>query len=167
MSVKHCFKVTPFHSDPPMIMNEFIRFLDVKKLTSLPATFTFVANDKEKEDLAKRLDLVVLKNLQVNCQVQGKVGEFPLQVSAVVKAEVIQSCVTTLKDLPDEVEEPIKLELFPSITDESTLPENFEEDQPEPVVLNKDGTVDVGEIFVQYLSLALDPYPKFEVDTPS
>ena len=163
MNEKNCLKPTPVHLNPFLsIMNEFSRILDIKKLGTLPATLTFTAQEKEKESLAKRLNLVALKNLHIQCQVQGTHGEYPLQISAMIKAEVIQSCVMTLKDLPDAVDEPVKLALFPVHTDMAALPESFDETQPEPILLSKDGTVEVGEIFVQYLSLALDPYPKFE-----
>lgn len=148
-------------------MNEFSRFIDIKKLTALPARLTFIADEKEKEALAKRLGLIKLKTLEVTCYVDGKMGHDPLHVSAVIKAKVTQSCVVSLKDLPHAVEEPVKLSLFLSAAEMEAVPETFEEDQPEPVLLDKNGTVDVGEIFVQYLSLALDPYPKFETDNLS
>jgi hypothetical protein len=165
MQEKHCLKITYPTSQPHApIMNEFIRFIDIKKLTRLPAAMTFAANPAEKEALARRLGLVVLNTLEIECTIQGALGHYPLLVSAIIKADVMQSCVLTLKDLPSTVEEQVKLALFLSDTDSAFLTESFEEDQPEPVVLNKDGTVEIGEILVQYLSLALDPYPKFEAD---
>lgn len=168
MSEKHCLKITQPSFEPhPLIMNEFIRFLDVKKLTRLPATVTFDADDKEKQALARRLGLIAFNTLEIRCDLRGTLGEYPLFVSAVIKANVMQSCVLTLKDLPETVEEPVELALFASGTESSSLTESFDEDQPEPVLLNKDGTVEVGEIFVQYLSLALDPYPKFGADSLS
>ena len=150
---------------PPM--NEFSRFLDIKKILSLPAKLTFTADEKEKEGLAKRLGLIRMKTLEITCEIKGKLGHYPLNVSAVIKSQVIQSCVVTLKDLPDTVAEPIKLSLYLSAAEIEALPESFDENQPEPVLLNRDCTVEVGEIFVQYLSLALDPYPKFETDNPA
>lgn len=165
MQEKHCLKIThPTSQHHVPTMNEFIRFIDIKKLTRLPSVITFTAEPQEKEALARRLGLVVLNTLEIDCRIQGTLGHYPLLVSAVIKADVMQSCVVTLKDLPSIIEEPVKLVLFSSNTDSAFLTESFEEDQPEPVVLNKDGTVEIGEIFVQYLSLALDPYPKFESD---
>lgn len=163
MNKKQSVSPLAFQSNPSLpVMNEFIRLIDIKKLASFPLTLVFAANEKEKEALAKRLGLVVLKSLDVKCQIHGSSGCYPLQVSAFIKAEIIQSCVVTLRELVCKIEEPVSLAIYPADTDLSTIPDTFEEKDPEAVLLNHDGTLDVGEIFVQYLSLALDPYPKFE-----
>jgi hypothetical protein len=165
MNEKHCFKLPSSQPHPPLpIMNEFSRLLDIKKLVTLPKTFLFIAEEREKETLAQRLGLIAIKKLDVECHAQGTGGQYPIQILAIIRAEVIQSCVLTLKDLPNSIEESVKLALFPSYTDETSLPESFDENQPEAILLNKEGIVDIGEILVQYLSLALDPYPKFEPD---
>jgi len=41
---------------------------------------------------------------------------------------------------------------------------NINEDIPETMPLKGDGSIDIGEIFVQYLSLAIDPYPRAAQD---
>lgn len=147
---------------PSPLLPEFSRQIDIKKISNLPISITFTATEKEKEALAKRLDLVSMKSFTVQGKIEGKLGDYPLKVSVRLKAEVIQSCVVSLKELPDQVDEIVKLSLFPFNVSPDMLNETFDESEPEALVLNKDGTIEVGEVFVQYLSLALDPYPKFE-----
>ncbi|MFN7662475.1 MAG: hypothetical protein ACK5PQ_01975 [Alphaproteobacteria bacterium] len=147
---------------PSLLLPEFSRQIDIKKISNLPISITFTATEKEKEALAKRLDLVSMKSFTVQGKIEGKLGDSPLKVSVRLKAEVMQSCVVSLKELPDQIDEMVKLSLFPFNVSPDMLNDTFDDDEPEALVLNKDGTIEVGEVFVQYLSLALDPYPKFE-----
>jgi uncharacterized metal-binding protein YceD (DUF177 family) len=84
------------------------------------------------------------------------------EASGVVRARVWQTCVVSLEDFPADVESPIDAlfadpERLPAATRKEVERSLDEEDPPEPL---EDGAIDVGALAVEFLALALDPFPR-------
>ena len=112
----------------------------------------------ERPDVVERLGLSGLKSLTVEARVASVSGR-AVRVEAVVRARLIRTCVVTLEDFEESIVLP-----FETTFDERAghsvpveAPANSESDLPEP--LGAEG-LELGELAIQHLSLALDPYPR-------
>ena len=90
-------------------------------------------------------------------------GRDGLHVSGEVTALVDQACVVTLEPMQSEVAEPVDIAFTaagsrspPAVAVELSLDA---EDPPEPL---ENGTVDLGHVAVEFLTLGIDPYPRKE-----
>lgn len=134
---------------------EFSRPVDIIRLNQLQK---ITANSDELAAIAKRLELPALSKLDAELVIKRGRGDV-LQVEGRFKAVLAQTCVVSLEDFPVELDEAVEatysegspLPLYESLTLEDDDP-----DAPEPVI---NGKIDLGELVVQSLSLALDPYP--------
>ena len=137
-----------------------------------PYKISISASEQERKDVARRLALDGLDELSASLTLerQGNI----IHVSGDFKALVNQKCVISL-DLLDKTvadsfeawyadpEDAVSLakvrhERLGAMMD-AELPLLEERDDPERIV---DGKIDVGELVVQYLSLALEAYPHGE-----
>ena len=112
----------------------------------------------ERPDVVERLGLSGLKSLTVEARVASVSGR-AVRVEAVVRARLIRTCVVTLEDFEESIVLP-----FETTFDERAghsvpveAPADSESDLPEP--LGAEG-LELGELAIQHLSLALDPYPR-------
>ena len=112
--------------------------------------------------MAKRLGLPILRSLTVDAEIA--VGsDHSVRVEAVVRAQVVRTCVVTLEDFEESVVLPFKTSLGEPAED--TVPEDVPVDTDAPEALDAEG-LQLGELAIQHLSLGLDPYPRHP-DAPS
>jgi uncharacterized metal-binding protein YceD (DUF177 family) len=78
-----------------------------------------------------------------------------------IDADVVQSCVVSLAPVPAQVTEEFEA-FFTQNPERAALSEEitFAPDEQDPPELIEDGTIDLGELAAQHLSLALDPFPR-------
>ncbi|PZU92365.1 MAG: metal-binding protein [Chelatococcus sp.] len=86
-----------------------------------------------------------------------------------IEAALHQTCVVTLEPFPVKLSVPVELDFAPEVESRVAARRGGdaeeidvevmlgEADPPEPIV---DGTIDLGSVTVEFLSLALDPYPR-------
>jgi uncharacterized metal-binding protein YceD (DUF177 family) len=87
------------------------------------------------------------------------------QVAGHVRARVGQTCVVTLEEIENDIEEPIDLIFAPpeqipqmaALVDEA---EESDEDTPDPPEPIENGMIDLGRVATDALYLAVDPYPR-------
>ena len=87
------------------------------------------------------------------------------QVAGRVRARVGQTCVVTLEEIENDIDEPIDLIFAPpeQIPQMAALVDDAEEgdeetpDPPEPI---ENGMIDLGRVATDALYLAVDPYPR-------
>jgi hypothetical protein len=66
--------------------------------------------------------------------------------------------VVTLEPFPSHVEDSFAVDFGDAAeTEADEIDVDMDQDPPEPIV---GGVIDIGELTAQYLSLALDPYPR-------
>ncbi len=151
---------------------EWSHKIDVAALPDQPFTQTIAASDDQCRDLARRIGVKAIRNLTAEIRIQHPKGSNRLDVSGIVHALVIQPCVVTFVDTEQRIDEPFeswfmdKEAAIPLIRArhekmsrhaDAEVPMLEESEDPEAIV---DGQVDVGELAAQYLSLAVDPYPR-------
>ena len=136
---------------------EFSRVFAVDRLGSSPITEVIRSNAGECAALAKRLRVVALEQLSASVTLQRTLGGL-VHVSGRIEADVVQNCVITLADFPSHVEDGFTVDFGdapPASEQEINIDVDY--DPPEPI---EGGAIDIGELVTQYLSLALDPYPR-------
>lgn len=140
---------------------EFSRRVRVDSVAKREIEVTIEASPAEREALASRFELQSLKSLTASLTLRQVRGEM-VKVAGSFSADVVQTCVVTLDPVPNHVEDRFEALFAPPHLLGSEMDEEVEldihaEDPPEAIV---DGAIDVGELTAQYLSLALDPYPR-------
>jgi uncharacterized metal-binding protein YceD (DUF177 family) len=87
------------------------------------------------------------------------------QVTGHVRARVGQTCVVTLEEIENDIDEPIDLIFAPpaqipqmaALVDEAEASDEETPDPPEPI---ENGMIDLGRVATDALYLAVDPYPR-------
>ncbi len=86
-------------------------------------------------------------------------------VAGHVRARIGQTCVVTLEEIENDIDEPVDLifappELIPqmaALVDEAEESDEQSPDPPEPI---ENGMIDLGRVATDALYLAVDPYPR-------
>ncbi|MBU6235046.1 MAG: DUF177 domain-containing protein [Alphaproteobacteria bacterium] len=162
--------------------HEFQHCIPAAKIGREASKTRFEADARQCALLAKRYGILSVDSLTGEAELVRESDGMTIAVKGHFAAEVTQACVTTLEPVKDSIEEDFEGwfldesqaksfkkarkmktdsdsdEPFGGDEDEETMMPAEMED-PEPVI---NGMVDVGELVAQYLSLALDPYPKSE-----
>jgi hypothetical protein len=134
-------------------------------LTDVPETgrhFDLVADERARTQIARLAGLRALPRLAAAFDVTRR-GRDGLSVAGRVSATVGQTCVVTLEPLDNEIDEPVDLVFMPTAAppladaQEPAVAAAAHDDGPEALI---DGTVDLGAIAVEFLMLAIDPYPR-------
>lgn len=120
--------------------------------------------------IAALLGLASLEALEA-CYELARNGE-RVKLAGEIAAELHQTCIVTLDPFPVSLKVPVKLDFVPEAEalaaaereqrrdDKGEIDLEIllnEDDPPEPIV---DGMIDLGAITVEFLALALDPYPR-------
>jgi hypothetical protein len=125
------------------------------------------ADAAEREALARFNGLPAIGRLEAKFTLR-RAGRGGIRVTGEVHAEVTQTCVVSLEPLDVVVEEPVDLRFVPSSQDDSKSrlrPADADEvasglngeDEPDPIF---DGAIDLGGLALEFMILALDPYPR-------
>ena len=137
---------------------EFSRLFKIRHLPAVGGhSFVLEATAEERRAVARRLDLVTLGELDFEGRIEKgpRVGIFI--VRGTVEAAFTQRCVVTLEPVPARLEVPVERYFIVDGTAEaSEVVVSPDDEEPEP--LDSD-LLDLGEIAVEELSLAIDPYP--------
>ncbi len=126
--------------------------------STVNSRFRLRCSGAERPETVERLGLSGLKSLTVEARVASVSGS-AVHVEALVRARLIRTCVVTLEDFEETVTLPFKT-TFDERAGRSVPveePADPEKDIPEP--LGAEG-LELGELAIQHLSLALDPYPR-------
>ncbi|AIK96446.1 YceD family protein [Candidatus Odyssella acanthamoebae] len=144
---------------------EFSRVFNLDKIGQLAYKYEIKATPEELEQLSKRFNLISIKTFQVSFDITKarKRGEY--EVHAYVVAEVVQACIVTLQEVPDQLQFEYKLNLVEGDEDRfhDDLDWHAEAEKEYDLEFFQNNEVDFGEITSQYLSLELNPYPRADV----
>ena len=142
---------------------EFSRPLAVDEIGEDEVTMSVEAKPDERLALARRFRIPAIESLTGEVGVRVCAGGRLYVARGRLSADVVQSCVVSLEPVPARIEEHFAATFHradaPVVEDitEMVLDADADWDDPEPV---DSGTIDVGELVAQHLSLALDPYPR-------
>lgn len=144
-----------------MIEPEFSRVYEIGRLTDGESDLTFEATADEAAKLAKRFDLEDIGNLLAKLHLTVNASEGTIFLQGTIEAEIIKTCVVTLKPIPSQIVAPftrryLTTEIQQDSPDELNLSEDSEY-APEPI---NEGILDFGEIIAEQLGLEIDPFPR-------
>ena len=138
----------------PVPAAEFSRPLELGG--AAPIAFRIAAGPVERAALAARFGLVGLDRLEAEGTF-ARHGGAAWRLDAVLRADVVQTCVVTLEPFAQALAERFAVVYAPAErAGDAAI--DLAEDAPEP--LPTDGRLDVGEAVAQQLALALDPFPR-------
>lgn len=139
--------------------SELYRPVDMGALLDSGRNVDITASVEECAAIATRLGLVALRDFRVRGRLdvvkRGRVTSFDARLTAVVT----QTCIVTLEPVEAVIDDVIEVRLLSQSETKAQqeLDIDIDEDDFE---ITETGIVDVGDIAVQYLALALDPYPR-------
>ncbi len=152
--------------------SEWFHPFHVENIPSLGKVIKIKAEPEHLDGIAKRLDVMSVNFVEAVLNLSIQNAGHILYITGHFKAEVIQECVVTLKPITSIVEDSFeawyadhdKAVSFNRAKHQLKVLEEGdevqileEEDDPEPLI---DGQVDLGEVVIQFLSLAINPYPR-------
>jgi hypothetical protein len=118
------------------------------------------ASEAERSAVARRLSLLSLDRLAAVLRVCRADERNVIAVAGRFEAEVTQTCVVSLQPLGRRLSEDVSALYSLTAADggeAGPVEVDAAEDSPEPV--GPEG-LDLGEVVVQHLAVALDPYPR-------
>lgn len=140
------------------IAPEFSRMVPIEEVTGGGIERVIEADEAERRALAERFDVLAVHAL--SAVVTLRPSEIGLEVAGRVTGTVEQSCVVTLEPVKTEVASDFAVRyISPHIEAAGQAGEELdplgEDIEPLPA-----DAIDIGELAAQYLSLAIDPYPR-------
>jgi uncharacterized metal-binding protein YceD (DUF177 family) len=143
-----------------VLKSEFSRMVSMTKIFTNQGHVHFQATPEESTHLAQRFDLASIQKLDVTFTLEpGKTHKGGFYVVGKLVADVVQRCVVTLKDVPENVDVSFELHVLDECHNTEQSLEDLGDDDVEFMVKDE---VDLGEVAAQYLSLSLNPYPRYE-----
>ena len=143
-------------------MNELSRVVPVLEVPSAGRAVEIATSATEREAVCQRLGMRRLDGLEARLHIVHGPRDGVLILRGRVMAEGSQVCVVTLDPVAVRLDVPVERYFLRAGTEDdmASAPEVFvgvEDEEPEPL---HDSLLDVGEVVVEELSLALDPYPR-------
>jgi uncharacterized metal-binding protein YceD (DUF177 family) len=122
------------------------------------------ADAATRQAIAELAEVREVLSAQASFDVTPKSGG-RYHVTGVVRARVGQTCVVSLDDIENEIDEPIDLmfappEQIPQMADLADEAAESEEETPDPTEPIENGFIDLGRLATDVLFLAIDPYPR-------
>lgn len=142
--------------------------LRVETVRPRGSVVTVAAEAGQLAGIARMLDLASIEALEARYELSRN-GE-RVKLDGRIEAALHQTCIVTLEPFPVKLAVPVRLdfapqeEIRPRRGDSGDVDEEIdievllnEADPPEPIV---DGVIDLGAVTLEFLALALDPYPR-------
>jgi hypothetical protein len=147
--------------------SEFSRSVRLDALPEEGIEVDVRASAEECRGLAERLDVVAVESLSGRGRFSRAAGGPGIVLRARLEAVVVQRCVVSLEPVTERIDEAIERNFLPP----GVIPMKGRPTKGREVVVDpleeevdplEDGRVDLGEVLVEELALALDPYPHAE-----
>lgn len=149
-------------------------FYRVDKLSTQRDSLDIAAFPEDYDDIASWLQVDSITDVRAEIKICRPKNNHLIYVSGTVYGEITQSCVRSLKPVVTKIAEPF--DAYYSETDKAIsfekgksdlmirhghdeVPMLDERDDPEPII---DGVINMGELVMQFLALAVPLYPKHE-----
>jgi uncharacterized metal-binding protein YceD (DUF177 family) len=135
-----------------------IEFSRVQRVDPLPRnglTLEIEANPQERAALARLNNLPEIARLTARLSI-GK-WRRGVRVEGELSARLTQVCIVSLEPFEVEIEEPIDVKFLPAGGGPASPEALGDAEAPDEFV---DGKIDLGALVAEFLTLALDPYPR-------
>ena len=141
-------------------MTELSCEISFEDLTSELREFQFEASDDECRALAERLGIPVLHHLKVTGGIGRVTAGGDIDLSGHIQAALEQNCSITLEPIREDVNTSFSIRFSDRISEDTPIGQIDEELGERSFEPMPAGPVDVGEIAAQYLSMAMNPFPR-------
>ena len=144
------------------VMPEFSRLISVEGIIpDKTRVESILATEDECAALAKRFDIRGLFHFKAELKIRRISGGTAVKIEGSISADIVQSCVVSLRDVYNRVEASFETFFAEPVDDRDADNDEMQldgdEDAPEMI---HNGQIDLGEVAAQYLYLELDPYPR-------
>lgn len=130
--------------------------VEIDSIGRAPKRYAFEPDAEARERIAVRLSTPSVNALRGEMTVRAQGRE--IIVSGRVVADLVRECVASLEPTPEQIDEDFEV-VFRRADASSAVSDDDDLDAPEPL----DGdALDLGELLVQQLSLAMTPFPRKE-----
>ncbi len=140
--------------------NEFSRIVTPDRLGGPTVTDSVEASAAERKAVAKRLEILAVDRLAAQVTVKS-VGRELFRVQGTWQADVQQACVVTLEPVLESLEGEFEVDYEaggPAVAQDADV--LIDPEAADPAEILPEEGIDVGELVVQELAVALDPYPR-------
>ncbi len=157
-----------------VLEQEWSDFIEGEKIDTHGRELKIEASEEQCANLCKRLKVNNIEGLKADLTVKRKPSSAVIHVMGRFQAIVNQTCVVSLEAFDTKIDEPLQGWFIDKestvsfaeakherevVKQQGEIEITDEKDDPESMV---DGMIDLGELVVQHVSLALPPYPKKE-----
>jgi len=139
-------------------VSEFSRVYDLSLPETLQGKHEIKANTGECEALAQRFKILSIEKFEAQFLVLNEDNVEGFFIEGNLYAELTQACIVTLEPVHEIVKTSVYFKIRP-------MPKDGEpevDDEEDDIEYIKNSRIDVGEVMTQYLSLAINPYPRKE-----
>lgn len=136
--------------------------LQVSEVPKLGRTFRITPSEAERAAIARIIGLPAIAALDAELHVEP-FGREGVAVTGTIRARLTQVCVVSSEPFESDVTAPVDIRFSPDGRDPNAdvdLNEIMDVDAEDPPDLLVGGRIDLGAIIVEFLALALDPYPR-------
>lgn len=138
---------------------EFSRLVTFDEIGLNGSTYQIEAREEECRLLASRFQLVTIRSLRANFFLSHAAEPGEYIVEGEVEGDVVQTCVSTLKDVPAHVQAKFYILLRPSQGENAEEEFIIDLEDDRDIEYYTEESIDLGETAAQYLYLNLDPFP--------
>ena len=135
---------------------EFSLEVDLGALGRTGKTFRLSADDEARVRIARRLKIPAVQRLEGEIALAA--SKTAVTAKGTVRATLTRECVSSLEEMTEEVDDAFEVE-FPRAAPEEAVGGEDADIWNEPEIHEGD-SFDAGELLVQQLSLAMDPFPR-------
>lgn len=139
-----------------MTMSEFAHVVTLAEVGQA-RTLKLDADAPARLAIASRLDLVALDHFVVDAVIRAVAGG--IGVRGTVAAKIVQRCAATDLPVPATIHEDFDLKFLRDAQDGDEVDLELDAEAIDVLPLEHD-RVDLGDVAIQTLSLALDPFPR-------
>lgn len=140
---------------------DFSFTLAVEDIQAEPKVYSLKALNRQLVDITERFKLVALSSFCAEVSVNSDAKAKAIWIRGVITADLIQQCVVTLGDVPEQIEENFELMLVsPEMAEKLDENEVYLDAEAPDYDAFEGSVLPIGEIVAQTLSVLMDPYPK-------
>ncbi|MFZ4762695.1 MAG: DUF177 domain-containing protein [Alphaproteobacteria bacterium] len=144
-----------------MIMDlPFSRLINCRRLPEAGQVINLKANNDECKAIAEALDMLEIKALKAEILLRPRPHSDLIDVIGSFQAEIVAQCVASLESFPLEINEQFQEIYTDRQPPQKSQADRFFDPDAEEIELLDNGSLNIGALVYQYLSLALPDHPR-------
>ena len=144
-------------SDPTI---EFSRIISFDQIGSSGSHYHVEAKEEERRLLATRFQLIEIYHLSAEYDLSEADEPGCYRVQGEVVGDVVQTCVSSLQDVPGHIKAKVNMLLRPCQSENNEEEFVIDLEDERDIEYYSQESIDLGETTAQYLYLNLDPFPR-------